>query len=91
MRLDDLGAARLLLDALDMDVDEALAQRAGGAGCVPLKPVSRPAASRSTVKTGCTTKRTSMPRSAELRQHRIDQERHVVVDDLEHRIAAPRS
>ena len=66
-----------------------LSRSAPSAGRVPLNAVSRPAASRSTVKTGCTTKRISSPRSASSAKHQVDQERHVVVDDLEHRMRAP--
>ena len=64
-RLHDLGASCRVLDALDVDVDEAFARapslpawlRAGGASELA------GLASRSTASTGCTTRRTSSPRS----------------------------
>ena len=51
----------------------------------PWKPVSRPAASRVTVKTGCATSRTSTPCAGKLAHDGIEQKRHVVVGDLDHR------
>ncbi len=36
-RVHDLGAARLVVDALDVDMDEAFAQRAAGAGPAALE------------------------------------------------------
>ena len=66
-----------------------LSRSAPGAGvCAASKAVRRPAASRSTVNTGCTTSRMLDAALGELAEDRIDEERHVVVDDLKHRVAA---
>ena len=85
--LDDLGAARFFLDALDMHVDDAFAQRAGsrlGAleGGQPAGIVAHHG------EHGMHDETHVEPALGELGQHRIHQERHVVVDDFEHRIRA---
>ena len=43
-----------------------------------------PSRARQTRNTGCTTECSARPVPVDLHRHRIDQERHVVVDDLDH-------
>jgi hypothetical protein len=86
-RLDDLGAARFLLDTLDMDVDDAFAQRPGN-GLRALEGGEMPRRVARDAQHGMHDETHFDPALGEHRQHRIHQERHVVVDDLEHRIVA---
>ncbi len=86
--LDDLGASRLLLDALGMNVDDALAQRAGNAGFRALEGREPSGLVALDNKDRVHYEADIDAALGERRQHRIDQERHVVVDDLEHGIAA---
>jgi hypothetical protein len=86
-RLDDLGAARFLLDTLDMDVDDAFAQRAGG-GLRALEGGETAGRVAHDAQHGMHDETDFDPALGELGQDRIHQERHVVVDDLEHQIVA---
>ena len=81
-RAHDLGARGLVLDRLDMDMDEAFARAAGGVGGAErdeLCAVAPHAEDRMRHQLHVE------PALGELAHHRIDQERHVVVDDLDHR------
>ena len=88
-RRDQFGALRLVGDAVEVDVDEAFAR---GSPCArraaPRSRSAGPTASRATVNTGCTTSRDLDAALGQLAHHRIEQERHVVVDDLDHRDVA---
>ena len=81
-RAHDIGARGLVGDRLEMDMDEALARVAGGVGSAQrqkLGAVALHAEHRM---------RHQLHGEAafgEFAHHRIDQERHVVVDDLDHR------
>ncbi len=85
--LDDLGAARFLVDTLEMDVDDAFAQRAGG-GLYPLEGGEAAGFVAHDGEDGMHDEADFDPAFGEFGQHRIHQERHVVVDDLEHGIVA---
>ena len=79
-------AAIIVVDAIDMDMDEAFAQRSRLAGSSVTTPSSAPDASRVDRED----RMHDQPDRrdvvfGERRHHRIDQERHVVVDDLDDR------
>ena len=61
------------------------------AGASPRKPTSAPARRARPRRSDAATRRTSSPCSVKLGQHRVEQERHVVVDDLDDRDGAMRS
>ena len=81
----DLGAARLLVDALDVDLDEALAQRSAGGGARALEAGQTAGAVALDGEHRMHDQADLHAMLGELGEHRIDQERHVVVDDLEDR------
>ena len=87
-RSDDLGALALVVDALDMDVDEALARRSRGRGRDALEGGQPPGRVALDGKHGMHDEADVDAEIGELGEDGIDQERHVVVDDLEHRVGA---
>ena len=85
---DDVGAARLVIDRFEMDVDDALARHPGsGFGLFEGGETARRVARDG--QNGMHDEANVDAAFGQLRQHRVDQERHVVVDDLEHRLVAP--
>ena len=81
-RAHDVGARGLVGDRLEMDMDEALARIAGGVGSAQrqkLGAVALHAEHRMRHQLH------GKPALGEFAHHRVDQERHVVVDDLDHR------
>ena len=84
-RLHPLGVG----DAVDLDVHQRLARatrRVGGASGPGAIAASAPSAPRSTARIGWTMRWSSSRSRASFHRHRIDEERHVVVDDLDHRV-----
>ena len=81
----DLGAARLVVDALDVDVDEAFAQRAPGRGPGPLEGDELAGGVALDGEHRMHDQANVDAALGQLAQHRVDQERHVVVDDVENR------
>ena len=81
-RAHDVGARGLVRDRLEMDMDEALARAAGGVGraerdksCAVAPHAEHRMRHQLHIE----------PALGDLAHHRVDQERHVVVDDLDHR------
>ena len=81
-RAHQVGARGLVLDRLEMDMDEALAR---GAGLVGRAKRDQLAALARYGEHRVRHQPQFEPALGEFAQHRIDQERHVVVDDLDHR------
>ena len=84
-RLHHFGAAMGVVDAVDVDVDEALAHACWLRWACSGMPMSRPAWSRVDRQDRMRHQPDDEAALGQLAHHRIDQERHVVVDDLEHR------
>ena len=82
---------RLVVDALDMNVDEALAQRPGRRGPEPLEGGQTAGVVTLDGKDGMHDEADVDAEVGELGEDRIDQKRHVVIDDLEHRIGCRRA
>ena len=87
--LHDLRASRLLVDARNMDVDEALSQQAGAGGSGALEGGKPAGGIAGDAEYGVHDQADIDAALAQLCQNRIDQERHVVIDDLEHGFALP--
>ena len=83
----DVGAAGLVVDRLEMDVDHAFAQRAGSRlGLLEGDEAAGIVAHDG--QNGMYDEAHIDAAVGKLRQDRVDQERHVVIDDLEHRFVA---
>ena len=81
-RGDEIGAGRGVADRIDMNMDEALARGGNRVGCAD---GSQLAAIAPHAEHRMRDQPHIEPAFGEFAHHRVDQERHVVVDDLDHR------
>ena len=80
----DVSAAGLVVDRLEMDVDHAFAQRSGSRLGI-LEGDEAAGIVAHDGQNGMYDEAHIDAAVGELRQHRVEQERHVVIDDLQHR------